>query len=102
MHATGKSRHDESSMLVVSLRCVCPLFLLQTTVDSGKQRLEPLKSLLLGQIGSRLPAAAVEDIDSLNFAGLRDMLLAEGPLDVAWIKKASLRLNANLAPVLPH
>lgn len=78
-----------------------PCFLL-LTVDSSKQCLEPLKNLLLGRIGSRLCAAAVEDIDSLNFAGLRDMLLAEGPLDVAWIKKVSLLLNAELAPVFPH
>lgn len=101
VQVNGICRHDESSILIVSPRCLCPIFFC-STVDNDKQCLDPLKNLLLGRIGSRLSAAALEDIDSLNFAGLRDMLLAEGPLDVAWIKKASLWLNADLAPVFPH
>lgn len=57
--------------------------------DSSKDCLQPLRSLLLGRVGSKLSPGDLKDIDSLNFAGLRDQLLAEGPLDVAWIKKAS-------------
>lgn len=75
---------------------------LPLTVDTGKQCLEPLKNLLLDRIGSSLSTAAVEDINSSNFAGLRDMLLAEGPLDVEWIKRASLSLIAELAPAFFH
>lgn len=59
------------------------------SVDSSKDCLQPLKKLLLDRVGSTLSAGDLKELDSLNFAGLRDQLLAEGPLDVAWIKKAS-------------
>lgn len=59
-------------------------------VDDNRHCLQPLRSLLLDKVGSALSASALEEVDSLNFAGLRDKLLAEGALDVAWIKKASL------------
>lgn len=51
--------------------------------------LEPLKSLLLRKLGPGTSAADLEGIDSLNFAGLREKLLDEAPLDVEWIKQAS-------------
>lgn len=60
----------------------------QAPVDA-KHCLEPLKTLLLDKIGSKLSAAALQDVDSLDFAGLRDKLLAQGPLDVSWVKKVN-------------
>eukprot|EP00752_Nemacystus_decipiens_P007727 g6908.t2 len=58
-------------------------------VDSGKDRLRPLKRLLIDRVGTKLSAGDLKELDSLNFGGLRDRLLAEGPLDVAWIKKVN-------------
>ena len=70
---------------------ICLTFLARWVppADGSNDCLQPLKSLLLGRVGSKLSREDLKEIDSLNFAGLRDQLLAEGPLDVAWIKKAS-------------
>ncbi|CAM9823767.1 unnamed protein product, partial [Ectocarpus sp. 8 AP-2014] len=51
--------------------------------------LQPLESLLLEKVGSTLSPAALKDISSLDFAGLRDHLLAVAPLDVSWIKQVN-------------
>lgn len=69
-------------------------------VNNSKHCLQPLKSLLIDKVGSRLSLTDVKELDSLNFAGLRDQLLAEGPLDVAWIKKASWGLRWAFSVVL--
>eukprot|EP00904_Undaria_pinnatifida_P005032 jgi/Undpi1/1659/HiC_scaffold_11.g05049.m1 len=61
----------------------------QKAPDDARHRLQPLKTLLLEKIGSNLSVTALKDVDSLDFAGLRDMLLAQGPLDVAWVKKVN-------------
>eukprot|EP00903_Cladosiphon_okamuranus_P019157 g17620.t1 len=58
-------------------------------VNSINDCLQPLKKLLLDRVGFKLSAGELKELDSLNFAGLRDQLLAEGPLDVAWIKKVN-------------
>lgn len=72
------------------------------TVDDSKHCLQPLKDLLLERGGARLSTDAMEEIDSMNFAGLRDRLLTIGPLDVAWIKKASVWLSVSwVAPSMP-
>ncbi|CAM9159735.1 unnamed protein product, partial [Ascophyllum nodosum] len=51
--------------------------------------LQPLKSLLLSKLRPKASAADLEDIDALNFAGLRGKLLEAAPLDVAWIKQVN-------------
>lgn len=66
------------------------------SVDTSKDFLQPLKKLLVDRVGSKLSAEDLKELDSLNFAGLRDQLLAVGPLDVTWIKKASWGLGGLL------
>lgn len=88
--------HPAWASVVVRLLCLdsnsastpcLPASLLAGVADA-KHCLQPLKSLLLDKIGSNLSAAALEDVNSLDFAGFRDKLLAQGPLDISWVKKA--------------
>lgn len=73
------------------------------SVNSSRDCLQPLKRLLLDKVGFKLSLENLKEVDSLNFAGLRDQLLAEGPLDVAWIKKASWGLDLAFAGLShPH
>lgn len=87
--AYGNAGHPYVSHLSRGTHCVIACARPTLAADDMKYCLQPLRRLLLNKIGSSLSAAEMEDIDSSNFAGLRDKLLAEGPLDVAWIKKAS-------------
>jgi L-galactono-1,4-lactone dehydrogenase len=68
----GHSRWDEAPLLSVP----------DVTFTEG-QRLAPLLALLREQ------GEGQESCDELNFAELRDMLLARSPLDCAWIKKVN-------------
>ena len=54
-------------------------------VDSG-YALEPLRALLRKTEGVAEGSAATDAIDALNFAALRDRLLASAPLDVAHVR----------------
>lgn len=72
--------------------------------------LKPLRDLLLQRLESTPSVSTLQDVNSKNFAGLRDDLVALGPLDVDWIKKASkgfasggdLVLHTLLTRVIPH
>lgn len=55
--------------------------------DKEAHSLQPLRDLLLEKIGPGASARVVKDVYSKNFAGLRDDLLALGPLNVDWIKE---------------
>lgn len=76
----------------ICLRVVIAIFpeprpLLPLAAHDTAACLQPLKELLLDRAGSSLSAAALSEINSMNFADLRDKLLTFGSLDVEWVKK---------------
>ncbi|CAM9162976.1 unnamed protein product [Discosporangium mesarthrocarpum] len=58
-------------------------------VYTAEECLQPMRDLLLGHMGKTVPPHVLEEVNSKNFAALRDNLLALAPLDTEWVKKVN-------------